>query len=177
MKKAITNVEEIRKPQNTLDFKASNKIIKIKECKEAGVPIKVNEEEGIAVKVNKEKAISVKVETPISNQSNLKPNDDVECLGVKEMSNKKSIPQETYDNLLNSALNMLNLKKYNVVVLGYCQLLAMCLAYFGKRRHDESERNKKMIKLKCSLINVYYHNLVDDTMSEKRHNHWRKHAT
>ena len=70
---------------------------------------------------------------------------------------------------------MLNLKKHNVEGLGYFQLLATCLAYFGKRRHDESDRNKKMIKLKWSMINIYHHNLVDDATLEKRYNCWRKH--
>ena len=62
---------------------------------------------------------------------------------------------------------MLNLKKHNATGLGDCQLLATCLAYFEKRRCDESDINKKMIKLKWLLINIYYHNLVDDAMLEK----------
>ena len=97
----------------------------------------------------------------------MKPNNVVECIGVKEKSNKKAIPQEMYKILLNSALNMLNLKRHNVADLGDCQLLAMCLAYFGKRGHHESDRNKKMIKLKWPLINFYRHNLMDDTTLEK----------
>ena len=43
---------------------------------------------------------------------------------------------------------MLGLKRHNIAGLGDYQLLAIYLAYFRKRKYDEGDRNKNMIKLK-----------------------------
>ena len=71
---------------------------------------------------------------------------------------------------------MLNLKKHNSVGLGDCQILATCLACFGKRKHDESDKNENVMKLKWSMMSTHHRNLVEDTMLKKRHQCWRKHA-
>ena len=74
-------------------------------------------------------------------------------------SNNTLIIEEDYNASLEKAIHTLGLARHNVLGCGDCQLLAMCLAYFGRRRYDESDRNKDIINFKRCMINAYYNNL------------------
>ena len=69
---------------------------------------------------------------------------------------------------------MLDLSKFNVAGLGDCQLLVVCLSYFGTRRYDESDRNKDITTFKWSMINYFQHRTWDNQTLQKRFNFWRK---
>ena len=78
--------------------------------------------------------------------------------------------------MLNQALNILGLSKHNVESLGNCQMLSLCLAYFGKNKHDENNHSKDVVKFKWSIVNSFHRTLMDHTVLEKHFNFWSKHA-
>ena len=49
-----------------------------------------------------------------------------------------------------NAMGILGLSKdkCNVAGLGDCQILTVCFAYFGPRRHNEADKSKDIIKIK-----------------------------
>ena len=91
-------------------------------------------------------------------------------------SKSEPISSKEYNALLEKATHMLGLTRHNVAGLGDCQLLAVCLAYFGRRKYDESDRNRNIINCKCSMINTYHHNLGNDIILADRYSFWRKHC-
>ena len=57
--------------------------------------------------------------------------------------------------------------------MGDCQIMSICLACFGRSKHDESENSKDVIKIKWSMINSF-----DDKLDalEEQFITWRKYS-
>ena len=154
IKRAISNVEVKRKRQTTLEFTTITKTkkIKVEQCEIASVNDK-KEHQG---------------------NGNNKGDAEVEEVSSRP-SNKAPIIEDECNALLEEAIRMLGLAKHDVAGLGDCQLLAICLAYFGRRRYDESDRSKSIIDFKRSMINACHHQLGNDSALEGRCSFWRKH--
>ena len=99
-----------------------------------------------AVKIKVENS-SLSIKVPIKKEH--KDNSEVQLIGETTNEGKPNkISENEHFELLNHVLNMLDLRKVNVPGLGDYQLLAVCLVYFGRRRHDESDRNKDITAFK-----------------------------
>ena len=79
--------------------------------------------------------------------------------------------------LIESAMSILGLSKdkYNAEVFGEYKIIAVCLAYFGSRKHDETDNSKEITKLKFSMVNSFNHKLKGDNVLEEQLRSWRKH--
>ena len=76
---------------------------------------------------------------------------------------------------LNVVIRMLGLKKHSMPGMGDCQILSVCLAYFGVKNYNELDSNKSMTKLKWFMINKHEN---EDLVGNLEHKflHWRRHA-
>ena len=71
-------------------------------------------------------------------------------------------------------MSMLGLSRnnHNVEGLDDCKILAFCLAYFGPKKNDETEKSKDIVKSKLSMVNSFDHRLKVDIFLEERFRSW-----
>lgn len=163
IKRAVSNAEVKRKRQTALEFTAVNKKVKVTE----------EQNETVSVNIKKEYAHEDSAEAGKTEAENKQVDDDAQVLN-RVPSNSEPISSKECDALLEKATRALGLARRNVAGLGDCQLLAARLAYFGRRKYDESDRNRNIVNFKCSMINAYHRNLGNDIALVDRRSFWRK---
>ena len=100
-----------------------------------------------------------------------KENDDssTETTGEKKNINPiLRVAGTECESLLVEALSMLGLVRNIELDLEDFQILAVYLAYFGFKKHDEWDRPKSIIKLKCSIIKNFEYLLLNNNVLEER---------
>lgn len=176
---AISKIQK-RKRQQTIDFPIMPKLLSSEKN------IKVKNENNKRIKKAVINNSTCTMSDPIMNNIDNKDvvtkvtiSEEIKCLGPgpkdKNAYLDEDESEEIYMERLTSALKILGLEKYDVSGMGDCQLLAICLAYFGKKNYDESDNKKHIINMKWMMINKYENEAKRDDL-EYRCLHWRKHV-